>query len=89
MYDASNGFEQTHIEHIEGVGVGVLATALFAGIGFYVRNGLYHGQAAPSAGTYNVGTVLFGTPAAGAPMGWMCVSGGTPGTWKAMANLAS
>ena len=26
-------------------------------------------------------------PTAGGPMGWMCVTGGSPGTWKAMASL--
>lgn len=28
------------------------------------------------------------TPSAGGTPGWVCVTGGTPGTWKAMANLA-
>lgn len=48
------------------------------------------GTAAPSSGTYVQGDMMFNsTPTAGGPMGWMCVAGGTPGTWKAMANLAA
>lgn len=27
-------------------------------------------------------------PAGGGAPGWVCVTGGTPGTWKAMASLA-
>lgn len=44
---------------------------------------------APAFGTYTVGRRVYNnTPAAGQPMGWMCTVAGTPGTWKAMANLA-
>jgi hypothetical protein len=48
------------------------------------------GTAAPTNGAFVQGDmVLNSAPAAGGPMGWMCVSGGSPGTWKAMANLAA
>jgi hypothetical protein len=33
--------------------------------------------------------VINNQPAAGGPSGWMCVTGGTPGTWKAEANLVN
>lgn len=48
------------------------------------------GTAAPVAGTWAVGDTVWNTApvAAGVP-GWMCTTGGTPGTWKAMANLAA
>lgn len=51
---------------------------------------VYNGYvAAPTTGTWNAGDMVFNTsPASGQPAGWMCVTGGTPGTWKAMANLA-
>lgn len=43
----------------------------------------------PTLGTYTVGRIVYNeTPATGQPMGWMCTVAGTPGTWKAMANLA-
>lgn len=48
------------------------------------------GQAAPTIGTWSVGDMVVNrTPSAGAPSGWMCVTAGSPGTWKAMANLAA
>ena len=53
----------------------------------------YFGTAAPSVstdGTFQRGDVVVNTaPSAGGAPGWVCVSGGSPGTWKAMANLAS
>lgn len=50
---------------------------------------VFHDTAAPIAGTWRIGdTVWNSTPASGGPPGWVCTTGGTPGTWKAMANLA-
>lgn len=44
---------------------------------------------APSAGYWTQGDIVWNTsPSAGGAPGWMCVTSGTPGTWKAMANLA-
>lgn len=46
-------------------------------------------SAIPATGTWPTGAVIFNSaPATGSPAGWMCTVGGTPGTWKAMANLA-
>jgi hypothetical protein len=48
------------------------------------------GSAAPTSGWWNRGDVRFNSEAAaGGTMGWMCVTAGSPGTWKAMANLAN
>jgi hypothetical protein len=48
------------------------------------------GSASPTIGTYVQGDMMFNSaPAAGGPMGWMCVAGGSPGTWKAMGSLAA
>lgn len=54
-----------------------------------VGNVQSYGSAAPASGTWVQGDIVWNTAAAsgGAP-GWMCTAGGTPGTWKAMANLA-
>ena len=39
--------------------------------------------AAPVAGTWAVGDIVFNTaPTAGGFIGWVCVTAGTPGTWK-------
>lgn len=46
-------------------------------------------SAAPSAGTWNQGDQVWNTaPSSGGAPGWVCTAAGTPGTWKAMANLA-
>lgn len=46
--------------------------------------------AIPTSGVWTRGDVVWSTVAAasGTP-GWVCVLGGSPGTWKAMANLAA
>jgi len=45
--------------------------------------------AAPTTGTWVVGDKIWSSaPTAGNPPGWVCVAGGAPGTWQAMANLA-
>jgi hypothetical protein len=51
---------------------------------------VYEATAAPTAGTWRVGDIVWNsTPAASGIPGWMCVTAGTPGTWKAMAALAA
>lgn len=46
-------------------------------------------SAAPTTGTWRVTDVVMNSaPASGQPAGWVCTVAGTPGTWKAMANLA-
>lgn len=41
------------------------------------------GTAAPTTGTYSAGAIyLNDAPAAGGKIGWVCVTGGSPGTWK-------
>lgn len=46
--------------------------------------------AAPTTGTWVQGDIVWNTSvaAAGSP-GWICTTGGTPGTWKAMAAVAA
>jgi len=47
-------------------------------------------NAAPTTGTWRRGDIVWNiSPSAGGPPGWVCVASGTPGTWKAMANLAT
>lgn len=51
--------------------------------------GMSQSSAIPTTGTWAVGDVVWNTsPSSGQPAGWMCTVAGTPGTWKAMANLA-
>lgn len=47
-----------------------------------------YGSAVPTTGAWIVNDRVFNSaPAAGQPEGWVCTVAGTPGTWKAMANL--
>jgi hypothetical protein len=48
------------------------------------------GTAAPASGTWLRGDICWNqNPSAGGTPGWVCTAGGTPGTWKAMSNLAT
>jgi hypothetical protein len=50
----------------------------------------FAGTAAPTTGTWKRGDVVMNsTPSAGGTPGWVCVTAGTPGTWKAMSNVAA
>jgi hypothetical protein len=55
------------------------------------ENGVFQPKkqsAVPTTGTWRVTDVVMNSaPAAGQPAGWICTVAGTPGTWKAMANL--
>jgi hypothetical protein len=56
----------------------------------YTGNGWQRVSAAPSAGWWPAGSVAWNqAPSAGGTPGWVCTTAGTPGTWKAMANLAA
>lgn len=49
-----------------------------------------YGTAAPTTGYHLRGEVVWNDePAGSGTPGWVCVTAGTPGTWKAMANLAA
>lgn len=49
-----------------------------------------YGAAAPSAGTWRAGDVVYNTvPAAGGSVGWICTTAGTPGTWKTFGAIAA
>lgn len=51
---------------------------------------VFFSGAAPTTGTWKRGDVVWhANPSAAAAPGWVCVTAGTPGTWKAMANLAA
>lgn len=49
---------------------------------------LSFGSTAPSAGEWRTGSVRYNTvPVAEGKIGWVCVTGGAPGTWKAFGNI--
>jgi len=46
--------------------------------------------AAPTTGTYERGAIVYNTaPSAGGSVGWICVTAGTPGTWKTFGSIAA
>jgi hypothetical protein len=48
------------------------------------------GAAAPAAGTYVRGSIVFNTaPAPEGYVGWVCTTAGTPGTWKTFGEISA
>jgi hypothetical protein len=48
------------------------------------------GSAAPTGGTWAIGDQVINTaPAAAGNIGWVCTTGGTPGTWKTFGAIAA
>lgn len=46
------------------------------------------GEAPPSSGKHERGDKVWNTaPSAGGVIGWVCVTAGTPGTWKAFGAI--
>ena len=55
----------------------------------FPQNVQTYAASTPAAGEWSRGDIIWNnTPSAGGTPGWVCTTGGTPGTWKAMANLA-
>ena len=54
------------------------------------KRGGCSGTTAPTYGTFEVGDIIFNeTPAASGNIGWVCVTAGTPGTWKTYGTIAT
>jgi hypothetical protein len=54
----------------------------------YFRTVSINGSAAPVAGTYNQGDIVYNSaPTAGGTIGFVCVTAGTPGTWKTFGAI--
>ena len=88
VMDLTNGFNLWNLNHFDGTGSG--AQGRFASDEFSFIRGKVASTAIPTSGTYSVGEVLWkSNAAAGGVPGWVCTTAGTPGTWKAMANLAA
>jgi hypothetical protein len=48
------------------------------------------GAAAPVSGAYVVGDIVYNSaPVAGGTIGWVCVTAGSPGTWKTFGAIAA
>jgi hypothetical protein len=70
-----------------GINIGDDTTAISYTASKYRRH--VYGSAAPASGPWNQGDILWNNaPTAGGTLGWVCVSSGSPGTWKAIAGIA-
>lgn len=50
----------------------------------------YFASAAPTTGQWYVGTIVYNNaPAAGGTLGWVCVTSGSPGTWKTFGAISA
>lgn len=48
----------------------------------------FYAAAAPTSGAWARGEHVYNSlPAVGSPRGWMCTTGGSPGTWSSLGNL--
>ncbi len=51
---------------------------------------LHYGNAAPVSGTFQAGDLIFNrSPVAGGTAGWICVAGGSPGSWKTFGPISA
>jgi len=67
-------------------GANTAVTALTSAI--HRGNSWNYAASAPASGTWSKGTIVWNTsPSAGGDPGWICVTAGSPGTWKAFANV--
>jgi len=104
IYDVSgNGPWFVESNYIGVNSLNVERIPAFSNIGAYVNgaggyaknNGLltrreYQGTAAPSTGTWKLGDIVWNNaPSAGAYEKFICVSAGTPGTWKGASLIQS
>ena len=63
-------------------------TATVGGLSLSTYLRVTTGAAAPTSRTWGTGDrCINSAPASGQPKGWICVSGGTPGTWVSEGNL--
>jgi hypothetical protein len=85
--DLVNGAEAARITNIDGEGS--TSAARFGSDNFNIKRGRLLSSGEPTTGTYTRGTLIWDdSPTSAQAPGWVCTTGGTPGTWKAMASLA-
>lgn len=69
------------------------ARAVTAYTGFegkYIQPRTVRGSAAPSSGAWQAADICYNNaPSAGGNLGWVCVTSGSPGVWKAFGAIES
>ncbi len=67
------------------------------GINNYVRKyrsgdsaSINYSTAAPTSGSWNISDIFINSaPSAGGYVGWICITSGTPGTWKEFGQISA
>lgn len=92
--EASDLITMNNVRFIGGSFLGYASpAAVFNGFGVGVQKidviGISYATVSPVNSAWDVGNIVKNSaPTAGGTPGWVCTTAGTPGTWKAMANLA-
>jgi len=76
--------------HLDGNGV-TCKTRIDTERAGVITNGVRRlfGTAAPTSGTWAQGDIIYNTtPTAGGYIGWVCITAGTPGTWKTFGAIS-
>lgn len=64
------------------------ALEMFLGLNQANARAITYDTAAPTGGSHAQGEIVFNSaPSAGGKVGWVCTTGGTPGTWKAFGPI--
>ena len=90
----NNSSSQDYLcENVITNNVSIAAQPMVSGAVWFGNDGarkVAYDNAAPVAATWAIGDACWNTtPSAGGTPGWVCTTAGTPGTWKAMANVAA
>jgi len=87
----NNTFRNSNNKDLCGDPGGVILSSIFVeGNSFEKGVENWHLGTLPMTGTWKQADKMYKLlPIAGSSPGWICVNGGTPGTWKAMSNLAN
>jgi hypothetical protein len=85
----SSGAETTWVGNYRTAAGPAITSGSITNVRLNANNSLVTSLSAiPTGGTWQTGAVIFNSaPASGQPMGWMCSSGGVPGSWLPMPNL--
>jgi hypothetical protein len=86
----TSGEASIYLPHVAGVSLSysgnIVNPDIISEIGVYRLSNFY--TAIPTSGTWEARKIILSkTPVAGGKLGWVCITGGSPGTWKAYGSI--
>ena len=88
IYDSSATVANGYARELPNGGIG-FPSGYYAG-DYDVQKYRGLGAAAPVTGVWSQGDIVYNSaPSAGGVIGWVCVTGGTPGTWKTFGAISA